>query len=170
MRRPVGFLVWNPARSLPTVQHDTFARAEAEAVRLSAANPNEMFWIMAPVKGEKTAAAAKAFSDGKAEGLAQAHAEIMLAEGRADRFSDELHRLRWTVKKLQAFDKNRSEFQAIVADCLTWFAGFEAAHHHQEGCDRPWTPSREKLRDLNMALQELMRAGRDHDLDEEIPF
>jgi hypothetical protein len=166
MRRPVGFLVWNPSRSLPTVQHETFSKAEAEAVRLSAQHPDEAFWIMSPVKGEKTRAAAKAFSDGKAEGMAQAHAEIMLAEGHRDRLFEERDHLRRSVEKLGAIDANRSEFQAIVADCLLWFDGFNAGFSGKEPWERPHTPDREKLTALNGALQALLRSA---DLDE-IPF
>lgn len=171
MRRPIGFLVWNPARGIPTVQHETFARAEAEAERLRAANPEDTFWVMAPVKGEKTAAAARAFSDGKAEGYAQARAEIMLAEGRTDRFCEELRDLRRTMSALQVFVDDRMQFQAIVADCLLWFDGFNAAHAHREVYDRPRTPDGDKLRDLNTALQRLMREAGGQDLDDdEIPF
>jgi hypothetical protein len=171
VRRPIGFLIWNPARGLPTTQHETFKKAEAEAERLRAANPDQTFWIMAPVKGEKTTAAARAFSDGKAEGLAQARAEIMLAEGRTDRLCDEKAALQRTISALQVFADARDDFQAIVADCLLWFDGFNAAQAGRESWERPHVPDREKLTALNAALQRLMRAKAAHDIDDsEIPF
>lgn len=166
MRRSVGFLVWNPARSLPSRQHETFAQAVTEAARLRVERPDETFWVMGPVHGEKAAKAAQAFSDGKAEGMAQAHAEIMLAEGKTDRLLDERAELRRSLEHLSTLDERRVEFQAIVADCMTWFAGFEAAHLHKESWDRPWTPDREQLRALNVALQALLRRA----AEDEIPF
>jgi len=161
VRRPIGFLVWNPSRGVPTVQHETLAKAEAEAERLRALHPDETFWVMSPVTSARAKSAAGAFSDGKAEGLAQAHAEIMLAEGRADRASDELHRLR---RELSDFSHFRGD---TAADCLLWFDGFNAAHAHKEGWERPRTPDREKLQHLNAALQRLVPGAVD---DEDIPF
>lgn len=165
-RRPVGFLVWNPTRSLPTVQHDTLERAQAEAERLRAENPDEVFWVMSPLKPNQVSAA-KAFSDGKAEGLAQAHAEIMRAEGYSDRASEKLHVTERRLRVLETFDAEAA--QATVADCLCWFDGFMAAH---AGADsRPQVPEREKLRRLNAALQERVRSARDDaQFSDEIPF
>jgi len=165
-RRPIGFLVWNPARNLPTVQHETYERAEAEAERLRAENPDETFWVMSPVRA--TGSTAKAFSDGKAEGYAQARAEIMLAEGRADALDDEVHRLRRETQDFAYFRGEVEEHQATAADCLLWFDGFQAAHSHRESYERPKTPDREKLLHLNSAPQRLI-PGRAVD-DDEIPF
>lgn len=168
MRRPVGFLVWNPSRALPTVQHETYARADAEACRLRDLHPGETFFVMAPVTGAKATTAALAFSDGKAEGLAQAHAEIMLAEGRADRLDDEGRDLRRRLERMGDLTGRAAEYQATIADCLLWFDGFMAAHHNAEPCGRPYVPHRDKLVRLNEALQRLMR---DPEVDdEEIPF
>lgn len=162
MRRPVGFLVWNPSRSLPTMQHETLERAEAEAERLRSLHPDETFWVMSPIRA--SVGAARGFSDGKTEGLAQAHAEIMLAEGRAERALDELHRLRMAAGHFASFKPNAADYQATVADCLLWFDGFNAAHHERA----PFTPDREKLRRLNQALQGLL-PGSDP-MDDEVPF
>lgn len=170
MRHPVGFIVWNPSRSLPTMQYATFAKAEAEAGRFRALHPDETFWVMAPVKGEKTAAAAKAFSDGKAEGLAQAHAEIMLAEGRSDRLDDENRRLKREQGALAPIRGQAVAFQAIVADCLCWFDGFNAAHRSADSWERPNTPSRDKIMGLNSALQLLLPGAEADDGEWEIPF
>jgi hypothetical protein len=167
-RRPVGFLVWNPAQRLPSYRHDTFAGAEKEAARLSAANPTETFWVMSPVKGDKTRSTAKAFSDGKAEGLAQASAEIMLAEGRTDRLYDEMAKLRRITEQVEAITRDQAEHQAIAADCLCWFDGFNAAYAGRESYERPAIPDRDKIRRLNAALQALLRASGAE--DEEIPF
>jgi hypothetical protein len=165
-RKPAGFLVWNPAKRMPTHRHDTFASAEAERARLQAACPDEIFWVMAPVRGEKTASAAKAFSDGKAEGMAQARAEIMLAEARTDRFADDLADLRRTMERVDAITRDQVEHQATAADCLCWFDGFNAAYAGRESYERPVIPDRDKIRKLNAALQSLLRST----LDEEIPF
>jgi hypothetical protein len=167
MRRPVGYLVWNPARTLPTVQHETLERAEAEAERLRREHPDEMFWVMSPIKA--ATAAAKAFSDGKAEGLAQARAEIMLAESRTDKLHDEVRRLRREIGEFTRFRPEVAEHQATAADALLWFDGFQAAHAHREGYERPHTPDRQKLLRLNSALQRLLPSA-DPDFDAEIPF
>lgn len=163
-RRPVGFLIWNPARNLPTVQHETLERAEAEAERLRDQHPDETFWIMSPVRAGR--GAHKAFSDGKCEGYDQAQAEIMLAEGRADRFCDDLRNLRLAAGDFANFRPRVAEYQATVADCLCWFDGFKAAHARDDR--QPFTPDREKVRRLNEALQRLL-PGAALD-DEEIPF
>jgi hypothetical protein len=169
MRHPVGFLVWNPSRNLPTVQHETLERAQAEAERLRAEHPDETFWVMSPVRG--SVGAAKGFSDGKREAYAQALAEIRLAEGRCDHMSEELMTLRRQVSRAQQFIHEAADHQATAADCLLWFDGFLAAHAHREGFERPRTPDREKMRRLNEALQRLIPAGDTRALtDDEIPF
>lgn len=66
---------------------------------------------------------------------------------------------------LAVFKDRAAAFQSIVADCMCWFAGFEAAHVGKETWERPWTPERERLRDLNIALQNLLPAS-----ETEIPF
>lgn len=166
MRRAIGFLVWNPARSLPTVQHETIQSAEAEAERLRGENPGETFWVMSPITTAKAGLTAKAFSEGKAEGLAQANAEIMMAEGRADRFCDDLRNLRRAAGDFVNFRPHVAEHQATVADCLLWFDGFNAAFSRDDR--QPFTPEREKIRRLNEALQRLV-PGQNLG-DEEIPF
>lgn len=166
LRRPVGFLVWNPARNLPTVQHETLERAEAEAERLRAENPDETFWVMSPVRAGR--GVHKAFSDGKSEGYEQARAEIMLAESRTDHLDDEVRRLRRETQDFAYFRGEVADHQATAADCLLWFDGFQAAHSHREAHERPRTPDREKLLHLNSALQRLV-PGAAVD-DDEIPF
>jgi len=86
--------------------------------------------------------AARRLADRNGEHLRQ----LIDAEKRADDFADGLRRLTPITSKAQ-------QHQAIVADCMTWFAGFEAAHVHRDGWERPWTPDREPLRALNIALQ-----------------
>ena len=165
--RALGFLVWNPDAGMPTVGHDTYARAAAEAERLAKANPGRTFHVMAPVKGPKTKAAAEAFSDGKREGYEQAKREVIHAEGHVDRLSDELLRLKRRAPAMDGILAGATTFQSIVADCLLWFDGFNAAHAHKEGWERPSTPNRDTLRQLNARLQEL--AGDQPDF-EEVPF
>lgn len=167
-RRPVGFLVWNPSRSHPTVQHETYAKAEAEAERLRRENPDDTFWVMSPVASAKAGMTAKAFSDGKAEGYEQAKAEIMLAEARTDACWDARRKLEHQLSSVREIVARATDFRAIVADCQLWFQGFNAAHAHREGYDRPRTPNPDTLRDLNAALGRIERGG---DLDDmEIPF
>lgn len=162
-RRPVGFLVWNPTRNLPTVQHETLERAEAEAERLRTENPDETFWVMSPIRASINAA--KAFSDGKREGYEQALAEVHLAEGRADRFAEDLRNLNITMADAEVFRARAAEFQATVADCLLWFDGFNAAFARDER--RAFVPDREKLCRLNEALQHMLPVSL---ADDEIPF
>ncbi len=38
--------VWNPARSIPQVRHDTPELAKREAERLARVQPNESFYVM----------------------------------------------------------------------------------------------------------------------------
>ena len=88
--------------------------------------------------------------------------ELIDAEKRADGFADSLRRLKPITSKAQ-------QHQAIVADCMTWLAGFEAAHLRRDGWERPWTPDREALRALNIALQ-AVAYPEPADADDEIPF
>ena len=168
MADTIGFLVWNPSRSLPTKVHDTLDRALAEAERLTALNPGERFIIMSPVMAGPDATAAKAWSDGKAEGLAQAHREIMRAEAASDRWSEEAHRLTASLRRLGIIQDNQRRYQAIVADCLLWFDGFSAAFGVNEAWQQPRIPDRDTLRSLNKALQDLEAPALLQ--DEEIPF
>lgn len=167
----IGFHVWNPAGRLPTRVHDTLQRAVTEAERLTRENPGQTFVVMSPVISAKDAYVAKAFSDGKAEGYAQARREVMAAEGRLDKALEELA----AFKALRPFLDDVEAYQAIVADCLLWVQGFNAAYAVRESYERPDTPSVDKIRDLNIALQHIWRE-RDkasctrRDLDDEIPF
>ena len=47
------YLVWNPARSGPAVQHKTFEAAFKEAERLGKMHPTESFIILRPVAVNK---------------------------------------------------------------------------------------------------------------------
>lgn len=161
----VGFLVWNPSRSLPTRVHPTIERALAEAERLTQANPGERFVIMSPVMSGSDATVSKAWSDGKAEGYAEARRDVMQAEAVSDRLGEELHDLRRAKPLLD----NITEHQAAVADCICWFDGFAAAHAPRESWERPHLPERSRIRDLNEALQRLLPVPAT-DLDDRIPF
>jgi len=161
----VGFLVWNPSRSVPTRVHDTIERALAEAERLTQANPGERFVVMSPVMSGSDATVSKAWSDGKAEGYAEARREVMQAEAVSDRLGEQLHAMRHT----KALIDNIAEHQAAVADCICWFDGFAAAHSPRESWERPHLPDRERIRALNAALQRLLPSSA-ADLDDEIPF
>lgn len=168
----IGFHVWNPAGRLPAYVHDTFLRAWSEKDRLQAAYPDQRFVVMAPVLSIESAQAARAFSDGKAEGYAEARREVIAAESRLDKVWEE-----FPIRALRPFLDDAEAYQSIVADCLLWFQGFNAAYAGRESYDRPNTPSVDKLRDLNIALQFILReqdkAGgkRAADLDDlEIPF
>ena len=88
--------------------------------------------------------------------------ELIDAEKRVSDLDDTLRRLKPITSKAQ-------QHQAIVADCMTWFAGFEAAHVHRDGWERPRTPDREPLRALNIALQ-AVAYPEPADADDEIPF
>lgn len=98
----------------------------------------------------------------QAEYYARDRDDLIKAENRADEFADSLRRLKQITNKAQ-------QHQAVVADCMTWFAGFEAAHVHRDGWERPWTPDREALRALNIALQ-AVAYPEPADADDEIPF
>lgn len=43
------YLVWNPARGMPTITHYTESSAIAEAERLAKANPGERFLVMSAI-------------------------------------------------------------------------------------------------------------------------
>lgn len=164
----VGFLVWNPSRGLPTVVHDTLERALTEAERLKSANPTERFVIMSPIMAGSDASAAKAWSDGKAEGLAEARQEVMRAEKFSDQWCEKAMKLEGATRQLADLQRHQRRYQAIVADCLLWFDGFAAAFGAREGWEQPRIPDRETIRDLNRALLNLEQ---DHPIpDEEIPF
>ena len=167
MTNGIGFMVWNPARGMPTVVHETIGRALSEAERLTRENPGERFIIMSPVMAGSDASTAKAWSDGKAEGLAQAHREIMKAEAYSDQWREKATALERSMKKLGVIQRDHRRFQAIVADCLLWFDGFRAAHSPKDSWERPHVPDRDALRDLNGALQDLEPAQSDFD---GIPF
>lgn len=165
--RPIGFMVWNPAAGMPTVVHDTLERALSEAERLTAANPGQRFIIMSPIMAGSDASTAKAWSDGKAEGLAQAHNEIMRAEANADKWCDQFRSIQGRSARFSTIERQQRRFQAIVADCLLWFDGFRAAHSPKDAWERPHVPDRDALRDLNAALQALEAPEPEF---EEIPF
>ena len=165
--RTAGFMVWNPARGMPTVVHDTLEAALEEADRLYRLNPGERFLVMSPVLAGPDATVAKAWSDGLQQGRDEAKAEIARADDRAMRINRDLKNRDLELSSVRAIVRQHRRFQAIVADCLLWFDGFAAAHtHRDEG--RPRIPDREDLRQLNHALQKL--EPQTHDLDEEIPF
>lgn len=86
--------------------------------------------------------------------------ELIDAEKRADDMAKRLTLLNPLADKAR-------QHQAVVADCMTWFAGFEAAHVLRESWERPWTPDREALRRLNGALQDVAYPNA---TDDEIPF
>lgn len=167
MAQSIGFMVWNPSRGMPNVVHDTIERALAEAERLTAKNPGERFIIMSPIMAGSDASTAKAWSDGKAEGLAQVHREIMRAKAFSDQWCEKATALEQSMKRLGVIQRDQRRFQAIVADCLLWFDGFRAAHSPKDSWERPHVPDREALRELNAALQALETPQPEF---EEIPF
>ena len=167
----VGFLVWNPAGRLPTRVHPTFLSAVAEASRLKRLHPHQRFYVMAPVEDQSMIGHALGWERGRADGLAQAHREIMVAEARADRFCEELFELKRRRPGMDAIAREARRFQTVVADVLCWFAGYEAAHSPKKR-RRIWLPEREMLRDLNRHLLDALEADeprRPAD-DQEIPF
>lgn len=169
-----GFMVWSPEGRMPSYVHPTFKGALAEAERLKRNYPSRRFYVMSPVDGLAGAQAATSFEQGKAEGHAAARREIMQAEAAHDRLADRLRDLRAELAALK--DRTRhvlsdvQGFQSIVADCVTWFAGFEAAFQHKESWERPWTPDRDKLRALNSALQSAIPSTANDLSDDDIPF
>lgn len=98
---------------------------------------------------------------GRQEGFQRGYdankAELLSAEAQADRFSDRL-------SKLATFESSHAQHQAIVADCLLWFDGFNASFAGREPWERPNTPDRNKLRALNSALQRLGNAEDDQEI------
>lgn len=167
MSKTIGFLVWCPTSGFPQVTHPTFATANAEADRLRALHPAKAFFVMAPVKGKKTAEAAQAFSEGRAAAWGEALADIRIAEDKADRLGDEVRKLRGLAK----FAAEARRWQSAVADVTCWFSGFDAAHAGRDSFERPWTPSLNVLRELNTALQDAEGVRDARDLhDDEIPF
>lgn len=167
---PLGFHVWNPNGHLPTFTHQSFLGAWAEKDRLTRANPRDRFVVMAPVEDMSMIGYSLGWTEGREEGLAQAHREIMKAEAHTDRLCDEVHDLRKLVKRLQVIIDRAAPFQAIVADCLLWFDGFNAHFAGKAARKRPNVPDREGLRKLNEALQGLLPDGLKPDLDDHIPF
>lgn len=160
----IGFMVWNPARGMPTVVHDTIEQASAEAERLTRQNPGEHFIIMMPVLSEDEANIGRAFSAGI--GWSQARADAATREAR--RLADAANRHEAEIKRrFRVIERDQRKFQAIVADCLLWFDGFRAAHSPKDTWERPHVPDREILCQLNRALQSLETPEPEF---EEIPF
>lgn len=165
--RPIGFLVWCPEHGPPTVVHGHFIQAVAEADRLKHANPTRRFVVMSPVEDQSGVGYALGWDRGRAEGLCEAHRQIMDAEARRDVALDKVGDLTSDLRGVRVFRDRARAFQAIVADCLLWFDGFAAAHSPKEAWERPHVPDRERLRELNAAFQEVDPATVQ---DEEIPF
>lgn len=164
MSANIGFMVWNPARGMPTVVHDTIEQASAEAGRLTRQNPDEHFIIMSPVLSREDANLGKAWSDGARFMGARADA----AEANARRMIDEAiqHEVK-AKRRFRVLERDQRRFQAIAADCLLWFDGFRAAHSPKDDWERPHVPDRDALRELNAALQALETPQPEF---EEIPF
>lgn len=168
----IGFHVWNPAGRLPTYTHPTFLGAWAEKDRLQNLYPEDRFVVMMPCEDVSGIGYGLGFTRGKAEGYAEARREIIQAESRLDAVLEQ-----FPVKALRPFLEDAEAYQSIVADCLLWIQGFNAAYAGRESYERPDTPSVDKLRDLNIALQFILRerdkvgGKRAADLDDqEIPF
>lgn len=161
----VGFLIWNPSRNLPTHVHETIESALAEFERLTRLHPGERFIIMSPVLAGSDASAAKAWSDGRAEGLAERLEDIKAAEAVSDRQGEELDGLR----KLRPLLAELRQHQSTVADCLCWFDGFAGAFAHRDGWEQPRIPDRDAIRRLNGRLQDLLPEAAP-DMDDEVPF
>ncbi len=169
--RPIGFLVWCPESGFPTVTHPTFLDAVAEADRLKRQHPGHRFVVMSPVEDMSGVGYAMGWSEGRKEGLAQAHREIMDAEAKTDRLYEERDGLRAKLADVEGFRTNAADYQAIVADALLWFDGFAAAHSPRESWERPHIPDRERLRNLSAAFQRVLPPGQNVlDGDLEIPF
>jgi hypothetical protein len=157
-------MVWNPARGMPTMVHDTIEQASAEAERLTRQNPGEHFIIMSPVLTDQAATVGKVWSDG----ARYAQSRIDAAEANVQRMVDDAIQYEAKVKRRFAvIERDQRRFQAIVADCLLWFDGFRAAHSPKDSWERPHVPDREALRELNAALQALETPQPEF---EEIPF
>lgn len=162
------FLVWNPAKGLPTVTHHTLESARREAERLWR-QTGETFYVMAPLIEASAMREAVAFNRGKKEGERDAHRQIMLAEGNADRWSEQARDLKRQLDRAELWLSRGRRFQAIVADAVLWFDGFAAAYELL-GKKLPRIPDRPQLRELNAALQDLKPSDYYADLDDEIPF
>jgi hypothetical protein len=165
-----GYMVWSPEGAMPTYVHPTFDAALTEAQRLKRLCRHRRFYIMSPVHGLADAEAATSFDQGKAEGLAEAHRQIMDAEARMDRAFDKVGDLTSLLRSARPIIDRSRAFQSIVADALLWFDGFAAAHALRDSWDRPNIPDRDQLRQLNGALQELTHQTDQRVADEEIPF
>lgn len=168
---PIGFLVWCPEHGPPTVVHGSFLSAFAEAERLKRLHPTKRFVVMSPVEDMSGVGYARGWDRGRAEGVKQAHREVIDAEAARDRLADENHDLKREAALFAPFKANADAFQAIVADCQCWLDGFNASHIGKDSWERPHVPTRERLLDLNIALQAVLSAQRTSDpLDDEIPF
>lgn len=170
MSAPIGFLIWCPEHGLPRVVHGDFLTAIAEADRLKREHPDRRFTVMSPVEDMSGVGYALGWTRGREEGLGQAHREIMKAEASADRAMDQAHDLKAKVRRFEALDRQAKAFQSIVADALCWFDGYSGAFALRENYETPRTPDRERLRALNVALQEIAFTDAERCLDDEIPF
>ncbi|MDR7232788.1 hypothetical protein J2X45_003898 [Caulobacter sp. BE264] len=171
----IGFHVWNPAGRLPTYTHPTFLAAWAEKDRLQALHPDQRFVVMMPCENMSGIGYGLGFTAGRKEAQDDAVRLIDRAQQRAEQKTAEAAELRRDLKALRPFLEDVEAYQSIVADCLLWIQGFNAAYAGRESYERPDTPSVERLRDLNAALQRLMRDhsaanGRPALDDSEIPF
>ena len=170
MSGSIGFLIWCPDHGPPTVVHDTLLAALAEAERLKRLHPSSRFVVMSPVTDQRGLTYARGWSAGRAEGLAQAHREIMAAEAQTDKARDRVSALECAAERIQPVTGSLHDLQMLIADCLLWFDGFAAAHASREPWERPNVPSRERLREFNALLQVAAAAPADPDLDDHIPF
>lgn len=166
----IGFHVWNPAGRLPTHVHATFLGAWAEKDRLQGLHPDQRFVVMMPCEDMSAIGYGLGFTRGREEGYAEARREIILAENRLDTVLEQ-----FPIKALRPFLEDAEAYQSIVADCLLWIQGFNAAYAGRESYDRPNTPSVDQLHDLNAALQFILREqakarGLSAPNDLEIPF
>lgn len=172
----IGFHVWNPAGRLPTVTHQTFLAAWAEKDRLQRLHPTERFVVMMPCEDVSAIGYGLGFTRGREEAKRDIDARVRDAWQVADIARADATELRKRLAAAEPLIRDVEAYQAIVADCLLWFQGFNAAYAGCESYDRPNTPSVDKLRDLNIALQFILRerdkaSGSYRDLDDqEIPF
>jgi hypothetical protein len=135
--KPVGFMVWNPDRSMPTHVHDTFEDALAEAERLKRYAPRERFFVMAPVIDTLTVTYGAGFDAGRKAGLNEAHQQIMDAEARADRAMDRDGDRATQLRLLDPIFQKARDFQAIVADAPPGVYDLTMAEYHGQPCDGP---------------------------------
>lgn len=172
----IGFHVWNPAGRLPTYTHPTFLGAWAEKDRLQRLHPTERFVVMMPCEDMSAIGYGLGFTRGREEARREVDYRVRDAWQVADIARQDATELRKRLASVEPLIKDVEAYQAIVADCLLWFQGFNAAYVGRESYDRPITPSAEKLRDLNAALQAIWRErdlanGKATPVDElEIPF